>query len=698
MQRGTVDDYLQEGCLRCALGATPQCKVHRWTAELQALRHIVLQSGLTETVKWGVPCYTHRGKNVVNIAALKEQVCLGFFKGSLLSDPAGILQKQGANSQEGRIIPITSTAQIQELEPMLAQYLQEAVLVEEAGLKTEKPATPTAAAWPEELQACFARHIGLQAAFEALTPGRQRGYLIHFSQPKQAATRLQRIEKAIPAILQGKGMHDDYKQQKATTPTLSAWLLVLAMLWAGLGTARAQAPQDSATHQVALLLKKYYNQKNIDSLYSLMGTAFQEKIKPEQLREGLLTQLAPYGSITEFVFEKNTNGVHKYKTVLQAGLTLQTLVSLDEQGKVYTYLMQPYKNEAAPRRSSIVSDNRLQTALDSAVDKAAKTYMLDTASKGLSIAVHVAGQDHFYNYGYASLQPQVPTTSQTVYEIGSITKTFAAYLLANLAQQGKLKVNDPVSKYLPDSVAANPALQKINLRHLSNHSSGLPRLPGDLMFTPGIQPLDPYAHYTDTMLFRYLKQLKAPRAPDSAYEYSNLAVGLLGVVLERVSGHSFASLVKKECTEAWNMRHTTAGNDLPPPMATGYNDKGAPTPYWAWKSLAAAGIIKSNATDLLQYGKKMLGILQPGHPAHLPALTHITWNRPPQVVTLGWHRNPAEEKTAIYQHGGGTYGFRSQLMVCPAQQWVVVTLANHGVDPGASQVAGIIQQYLENKP
>ena len=108
----SVAQYLVDGCMRCKLGATPACKVHRWIAEIETLRHIVLECGLNEEVKWGVPCYTLSGKNVVMVSAFKEYACLSFFKGSLLKDPAKILVKQGEYGQEGRILKFTEQAQI----------------------------------------------------------------------------------------------------------------------------------------------------------------------------------------------------------------------------------------------------------------------------------------------------------------------------------------------------------------------------------------------------------------------------------------------------------------------------------------------------------------------------------------------------------------------------------------------------------
>lgn len=201
-----VDTYLMQGCMRCAYGGTPQCKVHRWTAELELLRQIVLDCGLTEEVKWGVPCYTVSGKNVAMVSAFKDYASLSFFKGVLLSDPAKLLTSAGENSQSARLIKFTNTDQISLNAKAIKALVLEATANEQAGKKVVFEKTPEPV--PEELQAALDSDPSLRKAFFALTPGRQRSYILHVSQPKQSATRSARVVKCIPKIMQGKGFHD----------------------------------------------------------------------------------------------------------------------------------------------------------------------------------------------------------------------------------------------------------------------------------------------------------------------------------------------------------------------------------------------------------------------------------------------------------------------------------------------------------
>ncbi|WP_189630570.1 YdeI/OmpD-associated family protein [Roseivirga thermotolerans] len=202
-----VDQYLAEGCGRCSLGGTPDCKVHQWSQELQKLRSIALECGLTEESKWGVPCYTYHGANVAMISAFKDYCSLSFFKGALLKDKYQMLEKPGPNSQAARLFKFTNLEQILQAEDSIRLYLFEAIEVEKKGLKVDMQAKDHLD-YPDELQAKFKDMPELKTAFEALTPGRQRGYIIHFSQPKQSKTRLARIEKLIPKIMDGKGFFD----------------------------------------------------------------------------------------------------------------------------------------------------------------------------------------------------------------------------------------------------------------------------------------------------------------------------------------------------------------------------------------------------------------------------------------------------------------------------------------------------------
>lgn len=179
----------------------------QWQNEFEQLRLIALDCPLTEDFKWGNPCYTVNGKNVVLIHGFKDYCALLFFKGALLKDAEGILIQQSENTQATRQIRFTSAQEILEMAPIVKAYIQEAIEVENAGLKVDFKETEEFP-MPEEFQEILDENPVLETAFEALTPGRQRAYLLHFSAPKQSKTRTSRVEKCIPQILDGKGLND----------------------------------------------------------------------------------------------------------------------------------------------------------------------------------------------------------------------------------------------------------------------------------------------------------------------------------------------------------------------------------------------------------------------------------------------------------------------------------------------------------
>jgi len=182
-------------------------KSEKWQKEIEKLRTIVLDCQLNEELKWGVPCYTFQKSNIVLIHVFKEYCALLFFKGVLLNDANNILVQQTENVQSARQVRFTNLQEIIDLEPVLKTYIYEAIEVEKAGLKVELKKTKEFNV-PEEFETKLNEDNDLKTAFYALTPGRQRGYLLHFSAPKQSKTRESKIEKSIPQILNGKGLDD----------------------------------------------------------------------------------------------------------------------------------------------------------------------------------------------------------------------------------------------------------------------------------------------------------------------------------------------------------------------------------------------------------------------------------------------------------------------------------------------------------
>ncbi|MCH8552224.1 MAG: YdeI/OmpD-associated family protein [Natronospirillum sp.] len=202
-----VDEYLAEGCGRCDKVGTPACKVNTWRDGLTRLRAVVLDTPLVEDRKWGAPCYTLNGTNVVMIGAFNNNYVLSFMKGALLKDPHQLLEAPGEHTQSGRVIRFTDAERVTALAPVLRDYVLEAIEIEKAGLKVELKQTADYE-MPIELQAAMDQDHHLKEAYHALTPGRQRSYLIHIGGAKQAKTRLARIERCRDKIFAGKGFNE----------------------------------------------------------------------------------------------------------------------------------------------------------------------------------------------------------------------------------------------------------------------------------------------------------------------------------------------------------------------------------------------------------------------------------------------------------------------------------------------------------
>ncbi len=178
-----------------------------WKAEAEELRALLLATDLVEDFKWGKPCYTYNGKNIIGLTPLKESCALNFFNGAVLSDPNGVLIMPGEHTQNGRWMKFSSLLDIKKHTSLLKLFVKESFEIENSGIKKPKTVL-TAITFPEELQSALKKDTKLNKAFNALTPGRQRAYLIYFMAAKQTETRIERIKKYTPKILCGKGFND----------------------------------------------------------------------------------------------------------------------------------------------------------------------------------------------------------------------------------------------------------------------------------------------------------------------------------------------------------------------------------------------------------------------------------------------------------------------------------------------------------
>jgi CubicO group peptidase (beta-lactamase class C family) len=310
-------------------------------------------------------------------------------------------------------------------------------------------------------------------------------------------------------------------------------------------------------------------------------------------------------------------------------------------------LMMPLAQEATAQRAS-------------AIDSLGRAVYTEQQLPGLVVGVADSSDVRLHLYGVATLKDSGDLHTHTRFEIGSVTKMFTGLLLATMAEQGAVGLDDPIGSYLPDSVAVPTANeQPIRLHHLITHTSGLPRLPSN--FSPA-DSMDPYADYTSAQLYALLEDVQLSSPPGATYAYSNVGAGLLGHLLARHAGTTYAALLQEQVLQPLGLNNTgvlTSSDTERPHLAAGYAGAG-PVPYWQWDVLAGAGALYATPSDLLGF---LQIALRPGnHPlaSALQETFHVRHHASgPLALTLGWHVSPAPDGTDVYWHNGDTCGFRS---------------------------------------
>jgi len=476
---------------------------------------------------------------------------------------------------------------------------------------------------------------------------------------------------------------------KRTAPIL-LFLLVPALT--GLAQKTAQQKNDS----VFVLVKRYMNEKALDSLYALTGERFQQTINWDNFKTITNKNLFPLGEVKATSFIKIANDVSFYKTEY-ASTTLTMIVGLDSLGKLQAFAFQPYADESLRKTGVVGSDNPKASAQDKFVDSVAMGYIRRLPPVGLSIGILREGKTRFYGYGETVKGNGKIPDAGTIFEIGSISKTFTATMLGLAVGEGKIRLDDPVNRYLPDSI---PLLQyegKVaTIRTLSNHTSGIPRMPGNFQATV-VNGMDPYASYTVADLYRFLRELKLGRAPGTEFEYSNAAVGLLGTILQKQYGRSYEELLLGEVAGPLGMTDTRVnirGVDSAR-FAGGYDDKGAYNGPWNLSAaFAGAGAIRSTARDMLKYAGAEMG--DPGVPGLLAKAMQLTQTLTFQDghtrIGLGWIVVSSAGDDILF-HNGGTGGYRSYLAINVKKKIAVVLLSNCGI--GVDEEGANLMAWLE---
>jgi len=336
----------------------------------------------------------------------------------------------------------------------------------------------------------------------------------------------------------------------------------------------AQTRQQQKVDSVFALVKTYFNAKNADALYNLAGDAFQKELSINTFGDVAAKQLFPLGKIKDAVLTSFVNNSIATYKVNFTNATMNVFISLDDKNKLENFLFKPYTDPTPDKTALVPSNNPMISTMDKQVDTVARKYIQKANTVGLCIGVIKDGKTTIYKYGETKKGNARLPDENTFFEIGSITKTFTATLLAYYVNEGQVKLTDPVTKYLPDSVAVNQSLSGITLLNLINHTSGLPSVPDNLKESM-TNPFNPYKDYTKQMMYAYLRSCRPSTKPGEKYAYSNLGVGLLGTILQYVSGKTFNEMVNEIITHPQGMLSTAQYvNPLFMPRFTSVYDAG----------------------------------------------------------------------------------------------------------------------------
>ena len=470
---------------------------------------------------------------------------------------------------------------------------------------------------------------------------------------------------------------------------IKAFNLLIILVLSCFSIANAQTIDEDNNRAVFNRIEFFFNSKQADSIYNLASDAFKEQISREKMNNTIeqLFELGKIENATKTAFGK---GVATYKVELESA-TLSILLGIDSTMHYSTFLIKPYEAEDKPQKEEIISNVEAKSPLDLFVDSVARSYAKNGNAHSLAVAVIHQNKINTFFYGETAPGNNSLPDANTVYEIGSVTKTFTATLLADLVNKGVIGLDDSISKFLPDTVAQNPDIQKITFKMLANHTSGLPRLASNWNKVPKFNEKDPYAAYDKKALFAFLKDFKAEKEPGTEYEYSNLGFGLLGELLSTITKKPYMTLVKETILTPLEMTNT--GDKLNPKnknFAAPFSEGGEQVPFWNFQAISGAGALKSTLNDLLRYTIAQLTFPENDVQRAMNLTKQFTFLVPPNSdIGLAWHMNMLDG-VIYYHHTGATEGSNAFVGFVPDEKSVVIMLSN-----SSNQLGKIGTQLLE---
>ncbi|MGI4751549.1 MAG: serine hydrolase domain-containing protein [Janthinobacterium lividum] len=414
-------------------------------------------------------------------------------------------------------------------------------------------------------------------------------------------------------------------------------LIVSIMLFLMAFSSSAQNIQQK-NDSLVVLIKNYINTKNLDAFYNLTDSELQKYISKRSFSQYLKKEIYPLGQIYKAVPIRNNSLNSEYKFALNKDTLLLTL-NLDEEYRIRIFILKKYIPVTPNKNYSVPTSNPLQTDLERRIDAVVRTYIQKPFTVGLSLGIIYGDKNSIYNYGESIKGKNELPNSKCVFDIGPISQTFTATLLAYFVNQGKIKLTDPITKYLPDSVAENTWLKTVSILSLSNYTSGLVSFP----YYPDLEKpgsLTANRNLTDDRFFLYLKHSIPRSKPGEAYAYSDIPYNLLALILERASHQSYGNLVKTIICNPLSLNNTAQHftHKEHKNLKKFYNALGVEIPTGNYGSLENSGWLQSTMSDLLKYAEANMANQQNDELSKAFQLTQqITFSSKNNKLGLGWH-------------------------------------------------------------
>lgn len=420
----------------------------------------------------------------------------------------------------------------------------------------------------------------------------------------------------------------------------------------------------------------HFNQQESDSIYAMASPAFRQALSFGAFETVLKRQLYPLGQINNAELIDYDQETGTYRLDFESA-SLQMLLTVDSLNQIGGLIFQPYKAPAVADTPQIKPVDP-EADIDKAIDALANAYLADGSTRALSVGIIHDNKTTTYYYGETEKGNNELPSDTTLFEIGSISKTFTATLLAYLDQNNTLQLDDRITRYLPDSLQGNDVLHAITLRHLANHTSGLPRLPENFEDVVA-DPRNPYASYTVEQLYDYLQSYTPRRMPGDEYEYSNLGYAVLGTIIAHVAGVDYETMVRDTIAAPLGLPHikqyTTDEDQLIPV----HDAKGNVTPHWDFDAFAGAGALRATTTDLLNYARAHFKMPESDLEHALALTRQFTYFNPPDTdIGLAWHMT-LEYGSLVFIHTGGTAGSSAYMAMSPDDKLAVVVLSNAAI-------------------